>query len=82
MDVTAVEHVFYPASKISDTAEAVRPEVSVAEKGVKSVAEDFSPEEVLMDLDDVRNFLYMLIGSSVEVKSEGGTTGRNVNTVA
>ncbi len=82
MDVTTIDQVFYPASKVSDNTDAVKAAVSRLETGVKSAAGDFSPEEVMMDLDDVRNFLYMLIGSSIQVKSEGESVGRNVNTVA
>ncbi len=38
-------------------------------------------DKVLMDLKDVQNFLYMLIGSDVKVEPEGDHVGMNVNTL-
>ena len=39
-------------------------------------------EKVLMDLSDVQQFLYMLIGSDIKVASENERVGLKVNTVA
>ncbi|MBN1533945.1 MAG: hypothetical protein JXA20_14845 [Spirochaetes bacterium] len=39
-------------------------------------------DKVLMDLKDVQKFLYMLIGSQIQVESGDETVGTRVNTVA
>lgn len=38
--------------------------------------------EALMDLKDIQNFLYLIIGSDLRVESENKVVGRTVNTVA
>jgi hypothetical protein len=42
-----------------------------------------APEEkTMMDLRDVQNFLYMLIGSEIKVESDQNSIGNTVNAVA
>ena len=56
-------------------------------KGIESMEavkglENEIPEKVMMDLKDVQNFLYMLIGSDIKVESGRDQIGNSVNTVA
>ncbi|MBN2077512.1 MAG: hypothetical protein JW838_01010, partial [Spirochaetes bacterium] len=37
-------------------------------------------EEVIMNLQEVQNFLYMMIGSKIRIESDAATTGNSVNT--
>jgi hypothetical protein len=39
-------------------------------------------EKVMMDLEDVQRFLYMLIGSHIKIESENDTRGTSFNSVA
>ncbi|HOO70340.1 MAG TPA: hypothetical protein PK926_01170 [Spirochaetota bacterium] len=39
-------------------------------------------EKVMMDLQDVQHFLYMLIGSEIKVESDNNSIGNAVNAVA
>ncbi|MGV7930069.1 MAG: hypothetical protein AB2L13_14400 [Spirochaetota bacterium] len=41
-----------------------------AASGLKAEAEHFDYDKVMMDLDEVRNFLYMLIGAEIQVKQD------------
>lgn len=38
------------------------------------------PPKVMMDLRDVQNFLYMIIGSEIQLKSTNNTIGAGFNT--
>ncbi|MBN1495971.1 MAG: hypothetical protein JXA07_04325 [Spirochaetes bacterium] len=39
-------------------------------------------EQVVMSLQDVQNFLYMMIGSKIRIQSEANQVGSSVNTAA
>lgn len=63
----------------------IRPEVHSAEKNSPATEMPVQHAKVkaeprgLMDLKDVKDFLYMLIGAEVQVKKDAETTGSNLN---
>ena len=55
----------------------------ITEKLTERITEQFKyQEKVMMDLKDVQNFLYMLIGSEILVQNDSQPTGSSVNTFA
>ena len=61
-----------------------RPEIKENDPLLEGVAElkKETPPKVMMDLQDVQNFLYMIIGSEIKVKSANGLVGSSFDTAA
>ncbi|MBP7603402.1 MAG: hypothetical protein KBA15_05710 [Spirochaetes bacterium] len=80
MDVTSVIPGFpsVRSSAIEDRLFAVNAGTA---SGPKAETERFDYDKVMMDLDEVRNFLYMLIGAEIQVKQDE-RIGVNVDRVA
>ncbi len=57
------------------------PQIS-AEFGKESKMGEVVREQVMMNLKEVQNFLYMLIGSDLRLRSNDESTGMSVNTAA
>jgi hypothetical protein len=55
--------------------------VSVGQTNQASIVQEIH-DKVLMDLEDVQKFLYMLIGSQIRVESGENSVGKRINTVA
>jgi hypothetical protein len=85
MDVTLTPNLIYTAPQTDPEAASIRKAVEAA--GINTQASNSEivkeiHEKVLMDLKDVQQFLYMLIGSHIKVEPESEIVGRKVNTVA
>jgi len=65
----------YPGKRIGEK----KPEVPFAFPGEDSAGEKLR-EEAMMNLQEVQNFLYMIIGSRLRIKNDHGTHGSLVNT--
>lgn len=86
MEVGLYNDVSYPYQK-HKSAETTRnefatpAELSLSEQ--RSHAERAKIiDDTLMDVKEMKNFLYMLIGSQIKVESEGRPLGRGVDTAA
>ena len=87
MEVSLVNNSQYSASNAveKDSTEKLNlsKEIDAAlEQSAKQIEENVKPEKVMMDLKDVQNFLYMLIGSEIRIESKDPAVGSSVNTVA
>ena len=60
-----------------DESFAINPNVEMVE--VNNNIKTDVPEKVMMDLKDVQNFLYMLIGSELRVESDKTGVGSTIN---
>jgi len=75
MDVNLI-NTLNPSSYESQNTELTN--LSLPDKNVQIKIQ----EKVMMDLKDVQNFLYMLIGSNLSVNSNNSSVGSNINTIA
>jgi hypothetical protein len=66
----------YPGKRIGEKKEA-----PLAFPGKDSIGEKVR-EEAIMNLQEVQNFLYMIIGSRLRIENDHGTHGSLVNTSA
>ncbi len=76
MDVNTAFNISFPGRKPEiHTAEknSAVPEMPVQHAKVKAETRG------LMDLKDVKDFLYMLIGAEVQIKKDADTAGSNLN---
>ena len=78
MDVTTINTTYPAATQVPAQMSAVNAEASITALHSKQE----TAEKVMMDLQDVQNFLYMLIGSEIRVESDNRTIGASINTVA
>lgn len=80
MDVTSVIPCFpsVRSAAIEDRLFAVSAGTA---PGPRAETERFDYDKVMMDLDEVRNFLYMLIGAEIQVRQDE-RIGMNVDRVA
>ncbi len=89
MDVNVINTAPYSIPRSSDftdlqaggIAAGRKPEVSLPFATGNSAGEEVR-EQVIMSLQDVQNFLYMMIGSKIRIQSESNTLGSSVNTAA
>ena len=89
MDVNLVNNIPYSIPRSLDSGEsfsgqavsAQKPDVSSRFEKKDSISEKVR-EQVMMNLEDVQNFLYMLIGSKIRIESGNHSTGSYVNTAA
>lgn len=89
MDVTSItntpysiprpveNHDSYPGKRIGEK----KTEMPPVFPGEKSIGEKVR-EEAIMNLQEVQNFLYMIIGSRLRIQTDHGTPGSAVNTSA
>ena len=88
MDVTLVNNIPYSIPRSVDTGESFTskaaatpaPEAPLFEQ--KDSMSEKVREQVMMNLEEVQNFLYMLIGSKIRIDSGRHSTGSSVNTAA
>jgi hypothetical protein len=88
MDVTLVNNIPCSIPRSVDTGESFNgkaaatqvPEAPLFEKR-DSMSEKVR-DQVMMNLEEVQNFLYMLIGSKIRIESGKHSTGSSVNTAA
>ncbi|HSV96155.1 MAG TPA: hypothetical protein VLM75_04380 [Spirochaetota bacterium] len=69
MDVTSVIPGF-PSVRSAAIDERMLAVNARAASGLRTEAPHFDYDKVMMDLDEVRNFLYMLIGAEIQVKQD------------
>jgi hypothetical protein len=89
MDVNLVNNIPSSIPRSVDSGESFsgkavsvqKPEAPVMFENRDSISEKVR-EQVMMNLEDVQNFLYMLIGSKIRIESGNHTTGSSVNTAA
>ena len=89
MDVTLVSNAPYSIPRSVDARESLTgkgvtaqmPETSFVSEKKDGISEKVR-EQVMMNLEDVQNFLYMLIGSKIRVESGNNSIGSSVNTAA
>jgi hypothetical protein len=89
MDVNLVSNTPYSIPRSVDNPEsfkgkaesAQKPEASFAFEQKDSISEKVR-EQVMMNLEDVQNFLYMMIGSRIRIDSGSHSVGSSVNTAA
>jgi hypothetical protein len=89
MDVTYANNIPYSVPQSVDTIDrfagkissAQKPEDHVASSEANRMSEEVR-KQVLMNLEDVQNFLYMLIGSKIRIDSGQRSIGSTVNTAA
>ncbi len=67
----------YPGKLIGEA----KPEATTGLPGEDSMGEQVR-EQVMMNLQEVQNFLYMIIGSKLRIESDPSTPGSTVNTCA
>jgi len=81
MDVTTLSTS--PSFSYHGTGSPAAAETAMLPFRDNSVQQKFEiSEKVMMDLKDVQNFLYMMIGSSLILKSNDNTPGSGLDTVA
>ncbi|TFH40780.1 MAG: hypothetical protein E4G96_06845 [Chrysiogenales bacterium] len=87
MDVRSIQGLQYPPPRPVENTEGFSGMTTGAEKtGMpfpfakdESVSQQVR-EEVIMNLQEVQNFLYMLIGSKIRIESDAASIGSSVNT--
>lgn len=86
MDVRLVSNMPLPAPRSAEQADnsaasasATRQEIPFVFAKEQSVNTQVR-EQVMMNLQEVQNFLYMLIGSRLRVESNNDSVGSSVNT--
>lgn len=85
MDVNLINNTPYSIPRSDDftkilagrEAAGKKPEMAMD----KSLGEEVR-EQVVMSLQDVQNFLYMMIGSKIRIQSDNNSLGSSVNTAA
>jgi hypothetical protein len=89
MDVTITTNTPYSIPRSIDGSDGYRDKF-IGEKN-PDVATDYPQQdsindkvlkEAMMNLQDVQNFLYMIIGSRLRIESNHNTPGTNINTCA
>ncbi len=89
MDVRLISNMPYSVprsveqadSAVDTSAPAKKVEVPSMFQNDDSISEKVR-EQVVMNLEQVQNFLYMLIGSKIKVQSNHESIGSSVNTAA
>jgi hypothetical protein len=89
MDVNLVNNIPGSIPRSVDIPESINgkavsaktPEVPIALEKKDGVSEKVR-EQVMMNLEEVQNFLYMMIGSRIRVESSHHSVGSSVNTAA
>lgn len=89
MDVNVVNNIPYPIPRSGDFTEikagsvsaGKKPEIPLPFAKDDSIGEKVR-EEAIMSLQDVQNFLYMMIGSKIRIHSDNNSLGSSVNTAA
>ncbi len=89
MDVNLVNNTPYSIPRSVDSGESFmgkavstqKPEAPFMFEKKDSMSENVR-EQVMMNLEEVQNFLYMLIGSKIRIESGNHSTGSSVNTAA
>lgn len=87
MDVRAIQSTPYPPPRYTENPESQaltlmgtqKPEMPSPLAQEETVSQKVR-EEVIMNLQEVQNFLYMMIGSKIRIESDAATTGNSVNT--
>ena len=87
MDVRTIQSTPYPPPRPAEHSEPHATTLMGTEKTVAPLPfakeESISRkvrEEVIMNLQEVQNFLYMMIGSKIRIESDSASTGNAVNT--
>ena len=87
MDVNFITSVPYSIPRFSENGELVPGRIIGEKKGELTYPfsnEDSETakirEQLVMNLEQVQNFLYMLIGSKIRIHSENNAVGSTVNT--
>lgn len=78
MDVTTINTSYNTSVHVPAAMQADKTPVEIP----SAQREPKIAEKVMMDLQDVQNFLYMLIGSEIRVESDKNALGLNINTAA
>ncbi len=89
MDVTSITNTSYSIPRPVDNLESYpgkrigekKPDIPFAFPKEDSMGEKVR-EEVMMNLQEVQNFLYMIIGSRLRIEADHGKPGSTVNTCA
>lgn len=89
MDVTLITNTPYSIPRSIDSSDAY-PGKLIGEKNPDGATDyprqdsinDKMLKEAMMNLQEVQNFLYMIIGSRLRIESNHNTPGTNVNTCA
>jgi hypothetical protein len=89
MDVNLISNIPHSIPRSVDNPEsfngkpvsAQKPEAPFAFDQKDSIGEKVR-EQVMMNLEEVQNFLYMMIGSRIRVDSGNHSVGSSVNTAA
>ncbi|OHD64348.1 MAG: hypothetical protein A2176_01805 [Spirochaetes bacterium RBG_13_51_14] len=86
MDVRFVANMPYSMSRSFENNDiagmpisARKPELPFVSTNDSSVSDEVR-EQVMMNLEEVQNFLYMLIGSKLRIHSDHDSIGSSVNT--
>lgn len=89
MDVNLVTNIPSSIPRSVDSGESFTGKAAVAQKPEapfmfekKDSMNEKVREQVMMNLEEVQNFLYMLIGSKIRIESGNHSTGSSVNTAA
>ena len=78
MEVNTAYNVPFPGNQSASFVKAA----DIAIPGFKTpqeIRQTEIQEKVMMDLEEVQNFLYMLIGSELQVKEDRGLKGTSLN---
>ncbi|MCP4132804.1 MAG: hypothetical protein GY754_17695 [bacterium] len=70
-----IDKDFLPGNKIKE-------DVFELSSNVERPKQNMASKKVMMDLNEMKSFLFMLIGSSIRVEPETNMTGSNFNTLA
>ena len=89
MDVNLTNNIPYSIPRSVDSGEsfmgkavsAQKPEAPLMFEKKDSIGEKVR-DQVMMNLEEVQNFLYMLIGSKIRIESGNHSTGSSINTAA
>ncbi|MBN2160996.1 MAG: hypothetical protein JW807_16515 [Spirochaetes bacterium] len=87
MDVRLINSFSYSAlrsvdandSFVSNPIASGKPDIPYAYPKEENVSEQVR-EQVMMNLEEVQNFLYMMIGSKLRIQSDQNSVGSSVNT--
>lgn len=89
MDVNITYNIPYSIPRSGDFTEmqagrsmdGKKPEITLPFAKDDSVSDKIR-DQVVMSLQDVQNFLYMMIGSRIRIQSDKNTLGSSINTAA
>ncbi len=79
MEVTSMNNYSYPSMETSNN---IRLSVDNSGLPVNAHSRDVKPDETMMDIEEVKNFFFMLIGAGDSNGSLNDVKGANVNLLA